>query len=137
MGISVLQTTYKIVSNILLLRLIRYAEKIIRDLQCGFQNNRSTSDHILCICQILEKKWEYNKAVKLALYRLHYSVTRGILYNILIECGIPKKLVRLIKMCLNESYSRFCVGENLSDIYPIRNVLKQGDVLSPLFFIFA
>jgi len=74
MGISVLQTTYKIVSNILLLRLIRYAEKIIRDLQCGFRNNRSTSDHILCIRQILEKKWEYNKAVKLALYRLQVTL---------------------------------------------------------------
>jgi len=27
------------------------------------------------------------------------------LYNILIEFGIPMKLVRLIKMCLNEMYS--------------------------------
>ena len=26
-------------------------------------NNRSTADHILCIRQILEKKWEYNEAV--------------------------------------------------------------------------
>jgi hypothetical protein len=28
------------------------------------------------------------------------------LYNILIEFGIPMKLVRLIKMCLNETYSK-------------------------------
>ena len=28
------------------------------------------------------------------------------LYNILIENGIPMKLVKLIKMCLNETYSR-------------------------------
>jgi hypothetical protein len=33
------------------------------------------------------------------------SVRREALYNILIEFGIPKKLVRLIKTCLTETYS--------------------------------
>ena len=57
--------------------------------------------------------------------------------NILIEFGIPKKLVRLIKMCLTETYSRVRVGKNLSEMFPIRNGLKQGDALSPLLFNFA
>jgi len=47
------------------------------------------------------------------------------------------KLVRLIKMCLNETYSRVWVGKHMSDMFPIRNVLKQGDALSPLLFNFA
>jgi len=58
-------------------------------------------------------------------------------YNILIQFGIPKILVRLIKMCLNETYSTVRVGKNLSDMFPIRNGLKQGDALSPLLFNFA
>jgi len=62
------------------------------------------------------------------------SVRRKVLYNILIEFGIPKKLVRLIKMCLTETYSRVREGKNLSDMFPIRNGLKQGDALSPLLF---
>ena len=49
------------------------------------------------------------------------------MYSILIEFGIPKKLVRLIKMCLTETYSRVRVGKNLSEMFPIRNGLKQGD----------
>jgi hypothetical protein len=32
------------------------------------------------------------------------SVRREVLYNVLIEFGVPMKLVRLIKMCLNEAY---------------------------------
>jgi hypothetical protein len=40
-------------------------------------------------------------------------------------------------MCLSEMYSRFQVGKNLSDRFPIRNGLKQGDALSPLLFNFA
>ena len=65
------------------------------------------------------------------------SVNREVLYNILIEFCIPRKLVRLIKMCLTETYSRVRVGKNLSDRFPIRNGLKQGDALSPLLFNFA
>jgi len=54
-GISLLPTTYKILSNILLSRLTPYTKEIIGDHQCGFRRNRSTMDHIFCIRQILEK----------------------------------------------------------------------------------
>jgi hypothetical protein len=59
------------------------------------------------------------------------------LYNILIEIGILKKLVRPIKMGLTEKYSRIQVGKYWSDMFPIRNGLKEEDDLSPLFFNFA
>jgi hypothetical protein len=55
-GISLLSTSYKILSNILLSRLIAYADEIIGDHQCGFRRNRSTTDQIFYIRQILEKK---------------------------------------------------------------------------------
>ena len=57
-GISLLPTTYKILFNILLSRLIPYAEEIIGENQCGFRRSRSTTDHTFCIRQILEKKWD-------------------------------------------------------------------------------
>ena len=134
-GISLLPTTYKILSNILLSSLIPYMEEVIGDHQCGFRCNRSTTDHIFCVRQILEKKWELNEAVHqlfIDFKKAYESVRREVLYNILIEFGVPKKLVRLIKICLNETYSRVWVGKNLSDMFPIRNGLKQGDALSPL-----
>jgi hypothetical protein len=61
----------------------------------------------------------------------------GVLYNILIESGIPMKPVSLIKMCMNETYSRVWVGKHLSDMFPIKNGLKQGDALSPLLVSFS
>jgi hypothetical protein len=54
--ISLLLTTYKMLSNILLARLTPYAQEIIEDRQCGFRRNRSTTDQIFYIRQILEKK---------------------------------------------------------------------------------
>jgi hypothetical protein len=65
------------------------------------------------------------------------AIKREVLYNILLEFGIPKKLVRLIKMCLNETYSKVHMGKRLSDKFPIQNGLKQGDALLPLLFNFA
>jgi hypothetical protein len=65
------------------------------------------------------------------------SVRREVLYNILIEFEEPMKLVRLIKMCLNETYSKVCIGKHLSDSFPIHNGLKEGDDLSPQLFNFA
>ena len=139
-GISLLPTTYKILSNILLWRLPPYAEEIIGDHQCGFRCYRSTTDHLYCIRQMLEKKWEYSEAVHrlfIDFKKAYDSVRREFYYNILTEFGIPKKLIRLIKMCLTETYIRVRVGKNLSDMFPIRNGLKQGDALSPLLFNFA
>jgi hypothetical protein len=65
------------------------------------------------------------------------SVRREVLYSIHIEFGILMKLVMLIKMCLNETYSKVCIGKHLSNSFPVQNGLKQGDVLLPLHFNFA
>jgi hypothetical protein len=61
---------------------------------------------------------------------------KQILYNILIEFEVPVKLVSLIKVCLNETYSKVRIGKYLSGNFPIQNGLKQGDALSPLLFNF-
>ena len=53
----------------------------------------------------LKQKWEYNEAVHQLLIdcKKAYDSVRSIyLCNILIEFGIPMKLVSLIEMCLNE-----------------------------------
>jgi sorting nexin-29 len=133
-GMSLLSTSYKMLSNILLSRLIPYVDEIIGVHQCGFRHNRSTTDQIFCI-QMLEKKWKYNETVH-QLFILFKnacdSVRREVLYNILIEFGVPMKLVRLIKMCLNKMYSKVRIGKHMSDSFPIQNGLKQGDALSTL-----
>jgi hypothetical protein len=52
------------------------------------------------------KKWEYNETVHLLFIdfkKAYDSVRREVLYNILIEFGVLIKLIRLIKMCLNEA----------------------------------
>jgi hypothetical protein len=135
-GISLLSTAYKMLSNILLARLTLYVNEVIGDHQCGFCHNRSTTDQIFYVQQILEKIWKYDGMVHQIFTdfkKAYDSVKREVLYNILLEFGIPKKLVMLIKMHLNETYSKVHVGKLLSDKFPIQNGLKQDD-LSPMLF---
>ncbi|KAJ4437993.1 hypothetical protein ANN_13932 [Periplaneta americana] len=64
-GEEVQQLNY--IKGCILIRQVFYKPEGIRHLhicrfgdhQCGFRCNRSTIDHIFCIRQIMEKKWEY------------------------------------------------------------------------------
>jgi hypothetical protein len=106
LGISLLSTSYKMLSNVLLATLTSYADEIIGSHQCGFEHDRSVTDQIFYVWQIMEKKWEYNGTVhqlSIDFKKAYGSVRREVLYNILIEFVIPRKLVGLIKMCLNET----------------------------------
>jgi len=49
-----------------------------------------------------------------------------------IRFGIARNFVRLIELRLTETYSRVRVGKSVSDRFPIRNGLKQGDAISPI-----
>jgi len=90
--------------------------------------------------RLLEKTWEYNGTI-LQLFteseKACGSVRREVLYNILTEFCITVELVRLIKMCVNGTYSKVRIGKDLSDAFPVHNDLKQGDAFLPLLFNFT
>jgi hypothetical protein len=88
----------------------------------------------------LEKEWVYNETVHqlfIDFKEAYDSVRREVVNNILIEFGVTMKLVRLIEMCLNETYSKVHIGKHLSDCFLIHNGLKQGDALLPLLLNFT
>jgi len=84
---------------------------------------------------MLEKKYDYSEAVQQLftdLKKAYDLVMTEAFYHNLIEFFMPMKLVRLIKMCLNETYNRVWVGKHLFDMFLIRNGLKRGDALLSL-----
>jgi hypothetical protein len=75
--------------------------KLVGIISVGFDIIDRLLIRFFCICQILEKKWEYNETVQqlfIDFKKACDSVKREVLYSIL----TPMKLVRLIKMCLTE-----------------------------------
>jgi hypothetical protein len=65
--------------------------KLLGMISVGF-DVRSNTAHAFCIHQILKKKWEYSETVHqlfVDFKKAYDSVTREVLYNILIESGVP------------------------------------------------
>jgi hypothetical protein len=123
--ISLQSDSYKIVSNVLLSSLSPYINEVVGDHQYGFRRKRINfwSDflHSSDTREKMGVQWNSTSAI----------------HRLLIDLWVPMKLVRLIKMCLNETYSQVHIGKHLSESFLIQNGLKQGDTLSLLLFDFA
>jgi hypothetical protein len=73
-------------TDILVSTLTPYADEIIGGHQCGFRRNRSTTDQIFCIRQILEEKWKNNGTIYqlfIDFEKAYDQARREVLYNIL------------------------------------------------------
>jgi hypothetical protein len=122
-------------SNILVSRMTSYADEI----------TGITSENFGVINKLLVRyfafviywrKWEYNGTVHrlfIDFEKANDSVRRETVCNIFTEFGITMKLVRLIKLCLNETCSQVRTGKNLCDAFPIQNVMKQDVVFRYCF----
>jgi len=58
-GVSLLNIAYKILSKIIFTRISPFAENIIGNYQCVFRKNRSKTNQIFTLRQILEKTKEF------------------------------------------------------------------------------
>lgn len=139
-GITLLNTSYKVFANILHQRLRVYAEEIIGEYQAGFREDRSTTDQIFAIRQILEKCREFSVTTHHLFvdFKAAYdSVARSALWRAMEQFGIPHKLIALAKMTLSTVSSKVRVRNMLSESFTINQGLRQGDPLATLLFNIA
>jgi hypothetical protein len=95
-GISLLNTAYKILTIVINNRLTTYAEDLLSQEQNGFRRNRSTTDNIFIMRQILEKCYEHNIEMHVLFIDFKQafdSIDRQKTIQILQELRIPNKLV--------------------------------------------
>ncbi|CAH1721690.1 unnamed protein product [Aphis gossypii] len=139
-GITLLNSGYKILSLIIFKRLQVYTDEIVGDYQSGFRKNKSTTDHIFVLRQVMERSYEYAKDLHMVFidYKQAYdSIDREILWKILKNFGLPTKLINMIKLCNTNISSRVKVNNEISSPFTINSGLKQGDAMSPALFNMA
>lgn len=136
-GITLLNAAYKVFANILYRRLLPYAEEHIGEYQCGFRNDRSTTDQLFNVRQIMEKCREFTVTTHHLFvdFKAAYdSVVRAKLWSIMEEFGFPTKLVALTKLTLSNVKSVVRIRGQLSLPFETEEGLRQGDPLATLLF---
>jgi sorting nexin-29 len=139
-GITLLNTGYKVLSNILFQRLLPYAESIIGHYQCGFRPSKSCTDQIHTLRLILEKTQEFNIDTHHLFidFRSAYdSIDRRLLFTAMREFSIPEKLVCLTEMTMANVECRVKIQSDLSNSFETHKGLRQGDALACLLFNLA
>jgi sorting nexin-29 len=93
-----------------------YVEEILGDYQCGFRKGRSTTDKILCLRMVLERACEY----KVDIHQLYIDYKQAYdtintteLVEIMKEFGITMKLVRLVKITLENTNRKVKIQRKL------------------------
>ena len=132
MGISLLNTVYKILATATNNRLKIFAEDLLSHEQNGFRRNRLTTHNIFIMRQILEKCYEYNIEMPVLFIDFKQSfdsVDRQKIIQILQELRIPNKFVRLIKMTIQNTKASVKIENLTSNPFLITSGVRQGDPL--------
>jgi len=98
----------------------------------GFRPNRSTIDNNFMVRQIFEKCYEYN--TELCNIFVDYSqafdsVNRNKIIECLTKYEVPKKLIKVIGLILNNSIAKVKIGNQFKNEFRIISGVKQGDPL--------
>ena len=137
-GISLLAIIGKIITRIMLTRLIQHmTENILPESQCSFRKDRCTTDMIFVARQLLEKSREQNKDIFMAfidLSKAFDTVNRELLWRLLEKLGIPPTFLAILRDFHDGMTARVQAGGALSDPFEVNMGVKQGCVLAPVLF---
>ncbi|KAL4125995.1 hypothetical protein QTP88_010227 [Uroleucon formosanum] len=136
-GISLLDTTYKVLLYCILDRVKPLVEEVVEDYQCGFRQNRSTTDQIFIIRQLFQKSWEYNKELHIIFVdfqKAYDSINRTSITEVLKHFHFQRKIVHLIEASITQTKFKVKVGNSILRMVEVRTGLGQGDALSPILF---
>jgi len=136
-GISLLDVVGKIFGRIVQNRLQAIAEGLLPDSQCGFRKGRGCTDMIFVARQLMEKTREHGDSLFLLfvdLKKAYDSVPRDALWTILEKCGVPTRMLGIIRSFHEGMYAGVRVGSTVSDRFEVRNGLRQGCTMAPTLF---
>ena len=139
-GITLLPVISKIFGRVLISRIKKGVDNILRKEQAGFRENRSTTDQIFTLRNILEQVNEWN-----AILYTHFidfekafdSVHRESLWNIMSMYGIPEELIILVKMMCNNFECAVLEEGETTEWFQVQSGVKQGCVMSGFLSFFT
>ena len=138
-GISLCDISGKIYSSIINTRLQKWIEEdnTTGEYQAGFKKSYSTIDHIFTLLAAVQKQLSNNRKLYVAFIdfeKAFDSISRKLLWPILVKNGIKGKLLNCIKSMYANVKARIRSGADLTECIACTRGVKQGDVCSPVLF---
>ena len=136
-GISLLDVSYKLIARVIRNRLRTYHNRLVGEYQGGFREGRSTTDQIFTLKMIQNQAYEQNLSLHVLFVdfmKAYDSVDRSKLYHAMRCLEIPEKLIRLVKMTLNETINKVAAEGRTSEGFRVVKGVRQGDPLSTILF---
>ena len=139
-GITLRSTTSKLLQIILLKRLGNGLEKLLRENQCGFRQNRSCIDQIYSLRCIIHQCIEYNIPLYINFvdFKAAFdSIDRQFIWRSLQHYGLPDKYIRIMRAFFSHTVSAVRVNGELTDWFSVNSGTGQGDIQGPPVFNFC
>lgn len=137
-GISLLATSGKVLTKILLNRIINtIAEQVLPESQCGFRKDRSTADMVFVARQLQEKSIEQHQDLYMIfvdLAKAFDTVNRPLLWKALQKFGCPPTFLAVLRAMHDGAMARVSSAGLKSDPFLVATGVKQGCVIAPLIF---
>lgn len=129
-------TTYKIVTKIIVNKINPYLSSIIGPIQASFLTNKGVSDYAIIIREYIShfrkmKEKKPNKILKINLKKAFVKLEWSFIKDTLYFFNLPNNLTKLITSCVTTSFIAILVnGRKINYFYPTKDI-RQGDPMSP------
>ncbi|KAG0723422.1 Transposon TX1 uncharacterized protein [Chionoecetes opilio] len=136
-GITLLSVPGKVLAHLLLTRIRSHLVKHQRPQQSGFTPGKSTTDRILALRVLVERRREFRQGMLAAyvdLKKAFDSVHRESLWDLLRLRGIPARTIGLITGLYSGTESAVKCRAGVSSFFPVNTGVRQGCILAPSLF---
>ena len=141
--ISLLQTSYKVLTKVLATRLQASLPRVISNSQQGFVHGRKMTKTVIMMITHLStalEQEEVSAAQSRCILLLHFrkaydTVDREFVYETLLQFGFDVRFIDLIRRIHAGTTASFVVNRSHSTPLPVRSEIQQGCPLEPLLLL--